>query len=42
MPMYAYRCDACGHEFDVRASFADKDAGLEPTCPRVRTGERDR
>lgn len=33
MPVYVYRCEDCGERFDVRASFAEKQAGLEPMCP---------
>jgi putative FmdB family regulatory protein len=41
VPLYAYRCDECGHLFDVRASFAEKQAGLEPACPACQ-GRRER
>ncbi len=33
MPMYDFRCKQCGHPFTVRASFQQKDAGLQPECP---------
>ncbi len=33
MPFYDFRCKQCGHAFTVRASFEEKDAGLEPECP---------
>jgi putative FmdB family regulatory protein len=33
VPLYEYRCQECGERFDVRASFAEKQAGLEPHCP---------
>ena len=33
MPLYAFRCEDCGEPFDVRATFAEKDAGLAPKCP---------
>ncbi|MCC6604380.1 MAG: zinc ribbon domain-containing protein [Anaerolineae bacterium] len=33
MPMYDFRCKECGHAFTVRASFKEKDAGLQPECP---------
>jgi len=33
MPLYAFRCEECGEPFDVRASFAEKQAGLAPPCP---------
>lgn len=34
MPIYAYSCDLCGQSFDVRASFAEKEQGLQPVCPK--------
>jgi putative FmdB family regulatory protein len=33
MPMYDFRCKECGHAFTLRASFQEKDAGLQPECP---------
>jgi putative FmdB family regulatory protein len=33
MPFYDFRCKQCGHPFTVRASFQQKDAGLQPECP---------
>jgi len=33
MPIYDFRCKECGHAFTVRASFKEKDAGLQPECP---------
>ena len=33
MPLYDFRCKQCGHQFTVRASFKEKDAGLNPACP---------
>ena len=33
MPLYVYQCDQCQTTFDVRATFKEKDLGLEPTCP---------
>lgn len=33
MPLYAFRCEGCGQPFDVRATFAEKEAGLAPLCP---------
>lgn len=33
MPFYDFRCKQCGHPFTVRATFEEKDAGLEPECP---------
>lgn len=33
MPVYEYRCEECEERFEIRASFAEKQAGLEPTCP---------
>ncbi len=33
MPYYEYRCKECGRVFEIRASFAEKSAGLDPECP---------
>ncbi len=33
MPVYEYRCEECGQWFEIHTSFAEKRAGLEPTCP---------
>lgn len=32
MPTYAYRCGACGHEFDAVQSFHDDPLTLCPSC----------
>ncbi len=39
MPYYAYRCEKCGETFDVRATFKEKEAGLEPECPKCHARE---
>ncbi len=39
MPYYAYRCEKCGEAFEVRASFKEKEAGLEPECPNCHAHE---
>jgi len=36
MPYYEYRCEQCGEEFEVRATFKEKEAGLDPECPKCR------
>jgi putative FmdB family regulatory protein len=33
MPYYSYICEQCSEVFDIRASFKEKEAGLEPECP---------
>ncbi len=33
MPVYVFQCQDCKEVFDVRASFKEKEAGLEPQCP---------
>ncbi len=33
MPYYEYHCTNCGADFDVRATFQEKSAGLHPECP---------
>jgi putative FmdB family regulatory protein len=34
MPLYDFHCDQCDEVFEVRASIKDKEAGLDPECPR--------
>jgi putative FmdB family regulatory protein len=38
MPIYAFACDACGHEFDRLQKLADPDPDACPECgkPAVR------
>jgi putative FmdB family regulatory protein len=35
--IYQYRCKSCGKYFEVKATLAEKEAGLEPACPRCET-----
>jgi len=37
MPFYNFQCEQCGETFDVRASFKEKEAGLDPECPKCHT-----
>jgi putative FmdB family regulatory protein len=33
MPIYEYKCRKCGHRFEMRRSFSDKDSDIEcPVC----------
>ncbi|SDC87021.1 putative regulatory protein, FmdB family [Sanguibacter gelidistatuariae] len=32
MPLYAYTCTACGHNFDIHQSFADDSLTVCPEC----------
>jgi putative FmdB family regulatory protein len=34
MPLYDYHCEKCDEVFEVRASIAEKQAGLTPVCPK--------
>lgn len=34
MPLYDYQCKKCQTIFEVRATFKEKEAGLEPECPQ--------
>lgn len=34
MPVYEFRCEGCGRKFDIVASLKEKEAGLEPVCPK--------
>ncbi len=33
MPTYDYQCRDCEHVFEIRATFKQKEAGLQPECP---------
>jgi len=33
MPLYDYQCQHCEAVFEVRATFKEKEAGLQPECP---------
>ena len=35
MPLYDYQCKGCQAVFEVRATFKEKEAGLQPECPAV-------
>ena len=37
MPLYDYQCKQCQTVFEVRATFKEKEAGLEPECPQCHT-----
>ena len=41
MPLYDYRCHPCQTIFEVRASFKEKEAGLQPECPLCHSQETD-
>jgi putative FmdB family regulatory protein len=32
MPLYEYRCDACGHQFEVIQKFSDDPIAVCPKC----------
>ena len=34
MPVYEYQCQDCGKKFDTVATLAEKEAGLDPVCPK--------
>lgn len=34
MPIYDYKCKNCQAVFEVRASFKEKESGLQPECPQ--------
>lgn len=41
MPMYEYRCDACGRTFEELRSSSEADAAIEcPSCESQRTSRR--
>ena len=34
MPTYTYRCENCGHQFDIHQSFADQPLKACPKCKK--------
>jgi putative FmdB family regulatory protein len=34
MPVYEYQCESCSKKFDIIATLAEKEAGLNPQCPK--------
>lgn len=39
MPIYSFQCNDCQTEFDIRASFQEKELGLKPVCPKCQSIE---
>lgn len=39
MPAYDYLCLTCGAVTEIRASFAEKDAGITPQCQQCKSEE---
>lgn len=39
MPLYDFHCDHCHTTFEVRASFQEKERGLEPLCPNCQSAD---
>ena len=33
MPIYEYKCDSCGHEFEEMLHFSERDVPLNTPCP---------
>ena len=33
MPIYEYKCDVCGHEFEEMLHFSERDVPLNTSCP---------
>jgi len=41
MPVYEFQCQGCGEKFEIVATLAEKEAGLDPACPKCdRKGAR--
>lgn len=36
MPIYAFECDACGHQYDVLQKMSDPDPTVCPSCGEAR------
>ncbi len=39
MPTYSYKCDGCDAAFDIQATIAEKDKGLNVTCPSCNSSD---
>jgi len=39
MPLYIFHCERCSEDFEVRATFKEKEAGLQPECPKCHSME---
>jgi putative FmdB family regulatory protein len=39
MPTYEYHCQECGYYFDVRATIAEKEKGLDIACEKCGSKE---
>lgn len=39
MPFYEYQCSRCHATFEVRATFHEKEIGLQPVCPNCQSAE---
>ena len=37
MPLYSFQCEQCEETFEIRASFMEKEIGLEPECPKCKS-----
>ena len=33
MPIYEYKCDVCGHEFEEMLHFSEREVPLNTSCP---------
>ena len=39
MPFYTFHCEKCETVFDVRATIQEREAGLQPPCPKCTSRE---
>jgi putative FmdB family regulatory protein len=39
MPFYTFHCEECETTFDVRASIQEREARLQPPCPKCTSRE---
>lgn len=37
MPIYNFQCKQCAEIFEVRATFKEKEAGIQPECPKCQS-----
>ncbi len=34
MPTYVFRCGECSQQFEVYATIREREAGIDPPCPK--------
>jgi len=39
MPLYEYRCEECGKEFQIFATIAEYTGGINVSCPKCKSSK---